>query len=429
MAQKKPTQAQKATEAKLNGKGSSSAQLQKSHKAVVVAEKEKPLIPMRALAAVVYLLLFFLLLVIAMGQDGFMLNGMKSLIQGLFGVVAFYIAIPCMLYLFIIQAFSGKQPVVLRSCCVLAFIFLCGCISHLSLAPADLGNGFFEMVGKLFSGGMAGNTGGLVCGLITQLLVSAFGRVFSYIVLIIGAVLSLLAACKFTIPSMIRAIQNRPRLEDEEDYEEPPEPAAIVVNHIANKHIDHVKHKRQVQQERAALAAAEAERQAMEAELARQEQVKLEASRQMRTDDILAQIEPDQDMLMAGEVVSDLPMVGEEYAAETVKPAVQIKPVREKKQPTPKKEVAMPETSAAEPAPVQMPPLELDVEVPVIAEDPSQKKVTAKDAAQSAQEVAVEIAINQTEVKHEYCFPPIDLLDRPERGGSDGAAEILGKLA
>ena len=433
MAQKKTTQAQKASAAKNAAKSKSASDMKKSNKAVVLAEKEKPLIPIRALGAVAYLLLFILFLVIAMGQDGFMLTGLKAVIQGLFGIVAFYIAIPCMLYLFIIQAFSGKQPALLRSCCTLAFIFLCGCISHLSLAPTDLGDGFLSFIGKLFSGGAAGTTGGLICGLVTELLVSAFGRVFSYVVLIIGAVLCLLAACKFTIPSMIRAIQNRPRLEDEEDYEEPPEPAAIVVNHIANKHIDHVKHKRQLQQERAALAAAEAERQALEAKLAQEEQARLEASRQSRTADIMSQIDADSDLDNAGEVVADLPMTGsEEVAAEPAPTRRLRRKLSAPKEEVKEAEVVIPPAAklivTAEPVPKQMPPLELnvpeDIEVPVIAEDPSQKKVTAKDAAQSAQEVAAEIAINQAEEKPVYCFPPIDLLERPDRGGSDGAAEM-----
>ena len=134
-----------------------------SVKAVQRVADEKPFIPLRVIAAIVYALLFALFLVIAMGQEGVVLSGVKNLTQGLFGVVAFYIAIPAMLYLFIIQAFSGKAPALLRSCCTLGFIFLCGCISHLSLNPVNLGSGF-EYVKSLYVTGTLGRSGGLLCG-------------------------------------------------------------------------------------------------------------------------------------------------------------------------------------------------------------------------------------------------------------------------
>ena len=276
MAQKKPTQAQKASMEKTNAKAKTPVKKEKeSVKAVQKAAEERPLIPLRAIAAVVYALLFILFLVIAMGQEGYMLSLVKNLTHGLFGAVAFYIAIPGMLYLFIIQAFSGKAPALLRSCCTLGFIFLCGCISHLSLNPANLGSGL-EMLKNLYLTGTMGRSGGVLCGLVAQGLVAAFGRIFSYIALIITAVLCLMSACKFTIPSLIRAIQNRPRLEDEEEREEQPEPAAIVVNHLANKHISHVENKRRIQQERAEQAAVAAEQEAQRAALAAKQSAQLE---------------------------------------------------------------------------------------------------------------------------------------------------------
>ena len=412
MAQKKqPTQAQKATSAKSGAKNKQVSNSKASQK----AEPKRSGLPLRVIAALVYGLLFVLFLVIAMGQEGFMLSGVKAIVLGLFGMVAFYIAIPGMLYLFIIQVFSGKAPALLRSCCTLGFIYLCGCISHLSLNPVEAGGGFSYISG-LFNGGIIGTTGGLLCGLVTDLLVLAFGRVFSYIVLIIGAVLCLLSACKFTIPSMIRAIQNRPRLEDEEEREEQPEPAAIVVNHIANKHIAHVEQKRRLQQEREAQAALEAQREA-------EEEKKRAAARKERTNDILYQIEPDADLDPAGEVVEDLPMVRPDISAlpEPVDPPVLPEPPVFREKPAEK-------TVKKESIPKQMPPLELErepepQELPPI-EEPAQKKVTAKEAAQSALDVAKEIEEGQAVERPVYCFPPIDLLKRPGRGAADGSAEM-----
>ena len=65
----------------------------------------------------------------------------------------------------------------------------------------------------------------------------------------VAGILTLLASMNITVPSIIRAIQNRPRedWEGEAYYEERPEPAERVVNHIANKRIEHNRQKRQRQ--------------------------------------------------------------------------------------------------------------------------------------------------------------------------------------
>ena len=51
------------------------------------------------------------------------------------GVAGFIISIPVMLYLFFIHAFSGKRPVKMRTICLLAFVFISGCLHHLFSNP------------------------------------------------------------------------------------------------------------------------------------------------------------------------------------------------------------------------------------------------------------------------------------------------------
>ena len=51
-------------------------------------------------------------------------------------------------------------------------------------------------------------------------------------------------------------------------------------------------------------------------------------------------------------------------------------------------------------------------------------KVTAKDTAASARQVAAEIADGQSQAKPEYCFPPLDLLKKPARAAADGTEEM-----
>ncbi len=412
MAEKKMTQAQRNTASQNRTKKTRAGSERQSTKAPKRGKKdfieEAPAIrlPGRAIASVVYLLLFVIFLVISMNEDGFLLTFVKQITQGLFGVVAFYVAIPGMLYLFVIQAFSGKQPAFLRSCCTLGFIFLCGCISHLSANPVGLSGGF-GFIKDLYVGGIAGTTGGVFCGLLTEAIVAAFGRVFSYIVLIISALLCLLAACKITIPSLIRAIENRPRLDDEMDEErpEPPEPAAIVVNHIANKRIAHVEQKRRLEAERAIMEAAAAE------ENARAEAAIKESSAK-RSKKIMAEIEDDID--------TPVSLAGQTHDAEPIRQDDIV--------PTPAEPISVPEVQpvtaeavdvtpvSEEPIPVSMPELVYPV--------PENKKVTSKEAAQSAVEVAQEIALASEQEKPVYCFPPIDLLRSPSGGAVDGTLEM-----
>ncbi len=397
MAQKKPTQAQRNTASRSTPKNKRSNS--KTAKKALIEEQKPAALPGRVIAAVVCLLLFVLFLVIAMNQDGFLLSFIKNITQGLFGVVAFYVAIPSLLYLFVILAFSGKQPTLLRSCCTIGFVYLCGCISHLSANQIGLGSGF-TYIRNLYTGGIMGTTGGVLCGVLTELLLAAFGRVFSFIVLILCALLCLLAACKITIPSLIRAIENRPRFDDEEEDEqyETPEPAAIVVNHIANKHIAYMENKRRLEEERAMIEAAAAE------ENARAEALHKE-NRAKRSKKLIMEIEDDinTDVSEHSPInpVESAPAVPEQEISVSVVPEPSAPPIIE---------------FIPEPIPKQMPEL--------IHPAPENKKVTAKEAAQSAVEVAQEIAVASEQEKPVYCFPPIDLLRSPSGGAADGTAEM-----
>ena len=397
MAQKKPTQAQKASQAK-NTRAPSGKK--ESVKAVERAQQQTVYIPARAVGVVVYGALFVLFMVIAMGQQGFVLNLVGNFTMGLFGKVAFYISIPGMLYLFIIQAFSGKNPALLRSCCTLAFIFLCGCISHLSLDPHNLGEGFGYVIG-LYKGGITGSTGGVVCGLSTELLKSAFGVVFSYIVLIVSAIICLMAAFRFTIPSMIRAIQNRPRDEEdeEEEWEEPPEPAAVVVNHIATKRIEQKQRKRLQQQAREDQAALD--------QWNADEEHRTQMGRKDRVADMMRQLDGGEES--SSDLITDLPMKA---------------PKKQKKQAN-SEPVVSEEPVRPEPEQVPVPVPEKPEDIPIAPPVPEgKKKVTAEDTIIATEEVTREIEMRQAEERPVYCFPPIDLLTRSGRTGSDGTAEM-----
>ena len=403
MAEKKKTsQAQKAasktkptTKNNKTGNKSGSKVTQKEQRSEGVQ------IPVRLITSTVCAVLFVLFLVMFLKPDGVLLKLVYHFVLGLFGNVTFYISIPALLYLFIIQAFSNKQPVLMRSISLLSFVLICGCISHLGMETGEIGKGF-KFFTDLYVGGINGNTGGLICGSVAILLHWLCDDIFSYIVLVVAAILTFLAALKITIPSLIRAFQNRPRADwEDEELDEKPEPAALVVNHLANKRIEYVENRRRKQEE------------AFNVDIPidgdpeyRPKKRKLNS----KARDMMRQIDSDIESPVS--------------AAET--------PVSERTDDSIFAPAAQPiKTDITEDIPAQMPPLE------VVQEEPSEQqpidtvppveipeKVTAKDAAESAAIVAAEIAQNAVLEKPIYCFPPIDLLNRGRNSGMDGTNEM-----
>ena len=341
-------------------------------------------IPVRLISSLVFLGLFILFLVIFFNSEGAIIKALESFVHGLVGRVGFLVSIAGLLYLFVIHAFSGKRPVKMRTICIAAFVLSCGCISHLALNPIDLSTGW-KLIADLYHGGIDGSAGGVICGGLAMMIRWLCGTVISYIILVLAAVFTLLGGMQITIVSIIRAIQDRPRPDWEEEPVERQEPAAVVVNHIANKRIEHLEHKREQRELR--------EQQA--------QQYIVEPRKPSRT-----KKEPDKVADMFRQIDSDI---------ETpVSVAAEFVPAPEEK-----------EIITAEESVSKMPPLEMDEPIP---EKPAQKvkpeKVTKKDATDSAHEVAEEIEAAEQEEKAAYCFPPIDLLKLSGRNSADGTVEM-----
>ncbi|MBQ8768062.1 MAG: DNA translocase FtsK [Oscillospiraceae bacterium] len=320
-----------------------------------------------------------------------------QIVHGLIGKISFYIAIPALLYLFVIQAFSGKRPVLMRSICLVAFVLLCGCTSQLFMHPVQLPQGV-AVLGALFDGGAAGTTAGVLCGGLALILQMLCGKVISVIVFIVSAILALLAAMQITIPSIIRAVQNRPRPEwEDEEQEERQEPAAVVVNHIAKKHIEHVEQKRARKNEQMQIDI-DLDEPVVPTKMPKRK-LTPEATDMMRQLDV----DVDSPVAAAGNAVSGDANVDLIMDADKKKPA--------------KKTNTMPVLE------VEEEPFVEDVP-PAPTADVKVEKVTAKEASESAAQVAAEIEQAQAQEKPEYCFPPIDLLASPSRGMMDGTTEM-----
>ena len=427
-AQKAVTDVKRKNPASLTTKSKTSKKKSTSQKMLPTAVPEDNRLPIRFILSVVSAGLFILFLVIAVKPDGALLKFFQDVLFGLIGKVGFYFSIPALLYMFMILVSSGKHPVKMRCYSLISFVLLCGCILHLVVNNQTFIGGF-KIVGDLYTAGRHGYGGGLICGLIAMLGRWACGDVISYIIFILSAIITLLAAMNITIPSIVRAIKNRPRDDwDEDEFEEiRPEPAAVVVNHIANKRIEQKRQRREAQQmafedldvvdEVTIPIVVERPEPKRPVKPQPQRQIQQPAAPVAISDnkasDMLSQIEGD-----IGEPVSvSANHVQDDSPAEPVpvqtgaKSAVEEEDLIPIQMPVFKPEAPIP--AAPKTAPVAAP-----------AEPVAKEKVTAKDTAQSAAQVAAEIAQAKIAPKQAYNFPPIELLRRPPHGSADGTAEM-----
>ena len=392
MAQKKrKSQAEKAAKTSKTAKNQISAKaVSPTKKGSDTPSKTEQNIPVRLISSSIFLLLFIFFLVIFFKPEGELIKLLATILHGLFGRVAFIVSIPALLYLFFIHAFSGKRPVKMRTMCIGAFVVFCGSIAHLASSADGLSTGW-KLLGVLYDGGIAGTSGGVICGSFAMMIRWLCGNVISYILFILAAVFTLLGGMQITVSSIVRAIQNRPRPDWDEPVAERQEPAAIVVNHIANKRIEHLERQRELRAQ-----------QEIETEKATQTQ-ESPKKKPSKVEDMLRQIESDIETPVA--------------AANDI--ASKNEPIEE----TP--EIIQPEPLSEPPS--QMPLFEKETAVAKIA-PPVQKvkpeKVTNKESEISAAEVAKEIQESEKKQKPEYCFPPIDLLKLSGRTAADATAEM-----
>ena len=363
-------------------------------------------IPFRFFTATFFFISFALLLITFLAPGGVFFVALENVFLGLFGKVGFLVSIPVSLYLFFIHAFSAKRPVRMRTVCLFVFTLICGCIGHVFAGNIEQIYSF-ESFGKLYENGLIGASGGMICGLITQIIAFFFDKA-TLVFLIPAALLTLLAGMQITIPSIVRAVRNRPRADWEDEEETKQEPAAIVVNHIANKRIEHIKNRR--------IAA--------ELEAEEEEQRESEHHEQLRIS------EPP---------VTAVPPVVPPPKREPISRANDIIRQIESDVESPVAAAGSIEEGKLDPV-SRMPLLELDSDLnDDVEEEPSiapvkkvtpvrvtpvKEKVTAKDAAASAVKVASEIAQAAEEVKPAYVFPPLNLLKHATDTAGDGISEM-----
>ena len=395
----------------------------------------EPAVPPHFLIAAVSILLFALFVVISVNPDGKLLELIQSVVLGLVGQGGFYFAIPGLLYLFVIHTFGRKNAPTMRSVCTLIFVFLCGCIYHLAVREQETATGF-ALIFELFTGGVEGRTGGVLCGGAAMLLRWLCGNTLAFVFCVVFAVLTLLGAMNITIPSIIRAIANRPKDDyaEEEDYIDP---ATVVVNNIANKQIARKRQRREQQQTQRAGENVPAETAPetppqLPPEKQPHSAPKQDPPRVPSSQDEVKQV-PGKGAAFMERIDGDIsaPLSGTAgYVKDETPPVAEPLPAR----PVAAKPVRVEGEDIGEKLPNKMPEFVPNAPIPPApkldegkvkpASEAKSGKVTTKEAAQSARQVAAEIAQTQAVQQPDYCFPPLDLLKRPVRAGTDGTEEM-----
>ena len=390
-----------------------------------------------ALTAIICFLLFVLFLMIGIHAEGALLVLVESILLGLLGQAGFFFAIPALLYLTIIHVFGRKTALRMRTVCTILFVLLCGAIYHLIMQRVDFFDGA-NVLAELYAGGRSGKTGGVLCGGIAVLLRWSCGTPMSFLITILGAVITLLGAMQITIPSLIRAIANRPRPDWEEDEDDYIDPAAVVVNKIATKQIEQKRQRReQAIQARQQPEIAEAPQPEPQKPVKAPKQKVAEAAPvppAAPVPDAGAQpvppaVKPAPSRGAAfmnridGEI--NAPLAGTANHVEEQIPNVFDEPVdipRRNREPDVQQEIPprMPELKRE--TGVSAAPRMQTQQKPEAKEAPKQTDVSAK--AKAVEEVSREIGKKILEKQPQYCFPPMELLRRPVRGGADGTEEM-----
>lgn len=349
--------------------------------------------------------------------------------KGLVGNAGFYILPASFFFSTFILLFHGGRPVRLRVTACFVMAGCIGAITHLFLDTVEIPWGI-SMVAALYRGGIAGTTGGLLCGFFSMLLELIFSKIGAVLIFVILLILSLLCALNMTIAGIAQAVKNRPKLEYDEP-EEPQDNAAAVVNYVAQKHIDHVQKKRAadfdlpVDDPPAPVQKRGRKRDVPSPDefiLEKRAQAKRAASKAAASETApaeAAQVEP----------TVEAPQV-ELAPAQPEEPPVDILASLPQEEPVEITEAAPVQSQSPQSEPVAVPAWQAgetavsEEEVAAVNQRlQAQKKQERAEAALAKEEVIQQLERSGQEPAVQYHYPPVSLLT-PGKAGVDGTQEM-----
>lgn len=361
-----------------------------SHASKASAGQKKQMQNRRELTGVICIVLALFALLCYVNTNAFLISSCAALIGGLLGQVGRYILPFVLIYIAVLLFKSGTKPVRMRIFTSLTLILTLSAIVHI-FCEIFSGTDVPLKISELYQGGKDWTSGGLLPGLLAELLEAALMKVGALITLVLALVLQILACMRITVSGLIAAIKNRPRVPGKKSPEEEPEvdPAERLVNRVANKHIERYEKRH---------AAPEIDIPVDDPPLAPQKKEKKRASRVMSPDEYLLQKQTQEEPTLIDTTAKQVTIDEIELhdpEPETVKKPTPVAPTT----PVP----------ATPPAP-----------------KPEQEKMKRGEAEASAAEISQEIekATESVPTAQEYVYPPISLLTLRKQGMVDATAEM-----
>jgi len=196
----------------------------------------------REVWAIVCLVMSIVSLLSCFGVESFFTDLVNTLFKGLFG--AGFFTLPFVFLMgFVILMFHDGRPVRLRVICTFLVVFNIGAIGHM-IGCKNPPQWAFAMLKDLWLGGIAGTAGGAVAGFFAMVFSLAISKIGAMILFIITLLLEIMTCFNLTVSGIIKAIKQRPRLEYDEPKKDHPDPAKVVVEHIAQKQMEHAQRKK-----------------------------------------------------------------------------------------------------------------------------------------------------------------------------------------
>ena len=365
---------------------------------------------------------------------------LTSLFRGLIGA-GFYILPFSFIMSFLILILHDGRPVALRVTCTFLTAALIGSLVQL-VGGKFAAEWDWSVISALWDGGIDGTAGGVLAGGLASLLEALISRVGAVAVVIIGMLLSLITSLNMTVSSIVTAIKNRPRAEYAEPQREHKDPAQVLVDTVANKHIEHVQRTEQRRTSRMSefdlpvddppLPERSGKKDTGKKSAPMRPDVFVENSRRQAKAAEAAPAEPPQE-----EQQAPSPAAPEEQAVHTDYKSQFDALIAE--QPEPPQEEQPPVSNVIPiTLPHQMPPLVIDhfdapkqepkpapaaQPLPPVELPEQPEKLKKADVQLEAAQIAQEIG-QQEPQKPEYEFPPVSLLKAGSGQSHDGTEEM-----
>lgn len=359
-----------------------------SHASKASAAQKKQMQNRRELSGVICLVLALFALLCYVNTKAFLISSCASLIGGLLGQVGRYLLPVVLFYIAVILFKSGTKPVKMRIFTALTLILTLSASVHI-ICEIFSGTDVPLKISALYQGGKNWMSGGLLPGLLAELLEAAVMKVGALIALFIILALQILGCMRITVTSLIAAIKNRPRMPGKEDAEEEPEvdPAERLVNRVANKRIERYEKRH---------TASEIDIPVDDPPFEPKKKEKKRSARAISPDEYLLQKKTQDEPPMIDAAAKQVTI--DEIELHDPEPEPVRKPV----------------------APVTPIP----VTPPVVK--PEQEKLKKGEAEASAAEISQEIekATESVPAAQEYVYPSIALLTQRRQGMVDATAEM-----